>query len=100
MCHLCIVELQAAGCMSTDGYVTFVDRLKDCIRRRGENVSTADIERVLAQLPDVAEVAAYRVPSDIPGGEDEIMCSIVPAAGARPDTYAIAKHAFEKIPPR
>lgn len=87
-----------AARLGADGYVTFVDRLKDCIRRRGENVSAADVERVLAELPDVAEVAAYGVPSAIPGGEEEIMCSIVLAAGAQPDTQTIAKHASAKMP--
>lgn len=66
-----------AGVMSEDGLVTFVDRIKDCIRRRGENISPAEIEAVVSELPEVAEVAACAVPSDIPGTEDEIMLAIV-----------------------
>jgi crotonobetaine/carnitine-CoA ligase len=71
-----------AARMADDGYVTFVDRIKDCIRRRGENVSAADIEAAIARLPGVAEVAAFAVPSDVRGGEDEIMLAIVRLPGA------------------
>ncbi|MEG3162775.1 AMP-binding protein [Sphingomonas sp. LB2R24] len=87
-----------AGRMDADGYVVFVDRLKDCIRRRGENISATDIERTLAELPGVDEVAAFAVPSDIPGGEDEIMCAIVPRAGAVVDLVALAAHARARMP--
>src|SRR3546814_5118115 len=50
--------------------------------RRGENISASDIETTLGRLAGVAQVAAYAVPSDIPGGEDEIMLSIVREPGA------------------
>lgn len=55
-----------------DTYVYFVNRIKDCIRRRRENISATDIEVSLADLHGVAESGAYPVPSDIPGGEYEI----------------------------
>lgn len=87
-----------AGRMDHDGYVTFVDRIKDCIRRRGENISTTDIERTLCEIPGVAEVAAYAVPSDIQGGEDEIMCAVVTAPGAAIAPAAIAEHARATMP--
>jgi crotonobetaine/carnitine-CoA ligase len=87
-----------AGRMDADGYVTFVDRIKDCIRRRGENISATDIEAVLAELPGVAEVAAYAVPSDIPGGEDEIMCAIVRSADAPVEAARIVEHARARMP--
>jgi len=67
-----------AAVMDADGVVTFVDRIKDCIRRRGENIAAAEVEGVVASLPGVIEVAAFAVPSDLPGGEDEIMLAIVP----------------------
>jgi crotonobetaine/carnitine-CoA ligase len=87
-----------AGRMATDGYVTFVDRIKDCIRRRGENISALDIEQSLAVLPGVIEIAAYAVPSDVEGGEDEIMLAIVQAPGvdiAPSDVIACAR---ERMP--
>lgn len=87
-----------AGRMDTEGYVTFIDRIKDCIRRRGENISATDIERTLAELPGVREVAAFAVPSDIPGGEDEIMCAVVPDVDVLIDPAALAAHAKARMP--
>jgi carnitine-CoA ligase len=70
-----------AGVMNADGLVTFVDRIKDCIRRRGENIAASEVEALLAQIPGIAEIAAFAVGSDIPGGEDELMLAIVPMPG-------------------
>lgn len=72
-----------AGTMRQDGMVTFIDRIKDCIRRHGENISATEVEAVVAMLPGVAEVAAYAVPSDAPGSEDEVMLSVVPRRAPR-----------------
>lgn len=66
-----------AGSMDEDGFVFFVDRLRDCIRRRGQNISSFEVERPFLALADVVEAAAYAVPSEIPGGEDEIMVAVV-----------------------
>src|SRR3546814_11571033 len=82
-----------AGRREPDGYFTFIDRIKDCIRRRGENISASDIETTLGRLAGVAQVAAYAVPSDIPGGEDEIMLSIVREPGATLPPAEILVHA-------
>jgi crotonobetaine/carnitine-CoA ligase len=60
-----------------EGYYYFVDRMRDVIRRRAENISSYDIERVLAEHPAVAECAAVAVPSGIEGGEDEIKVCLV-----------------------
>jgi carnitine-CoA ligase len=70
-----------AGTMDASGLLTFVDRIKDCIRRRGENISASEVEALVAGIEGVAEVAAYAVPSDIPGCEDELMLAVVPAPG-------------------
>lgn len=87
-----------AGRIDDDGYVYFVDRIKDCIRRRGENISAADIEASFADLPGIAEIAAYAVPSEIDGGEDEIMIAIVPLVGAAIAPELVATHSRQKIP--
>lgn len=87
-----------AAWMSADGYVTFVDRIKDCIRRRGENISATDIEAIFARLEGVAEIAAFAVPSDIEGGEDEIMIAIVPASPSALAPAAILEHARRTLP--
>ena len=47
-----------------DGWYYFVDRMKDTIRRRGENISTFEVETVVREHPDVAECAAIGVPAD------------------------------------
>lgn len=72
-----------AGTMDDSGLLTFVDRIKDCIRRRGENISATEVEMLVAGIDGVAEVAAYAVPSAIPGCEDELMLAIVPHLGTQ-----------------
>ncbi|WP_326535689.1 AMP-binding protein [Pseudorhodoferax sp.] len=67
------------GYLDADGYLFFVDRKKDAIRRRGENVSSWEVEQVIAQHPAVAEVAVYAVGST--QSEDEVMASVVCHAG-------------------
>lgn len=59
-----------------EGFYVFVTRKKDIIRRRGENISGAEIDRCVSLHPKVAECAAIGVPS--PLGEEEIFLAIVP----------------------
>jgi len=49
------------GICDADGYVWFVDRKKDCIRRRGENISAFEVEQILMRHPGVAQVAVFPV---------------------------------------
>ncbi|TAJ74046.1 MAG: ATP-dependent acyl-CoA ligase [Phenylobacterium sp.] len=58
----------------------FVDRMKDAIRRRGENISSQEVEREIAAYPGVLEVAVIGVPS--PHGDQEVMAVIAPEEGA------------------
>ena len=87
-----------AGVMGDAGLVTFVDRIKDCIRRRGENISAAEVEAALLQLPGDAEVAAFAVPSSVRGGEDEVMLAVVPMPGATLTPGIIGDHAHNVLP--
>jgi crotonobetaine/carnitine-CoA ligase len=87
-----------AGVMGEDGYVTYIDRIKDCIRRRGENISSFEVELAISRLKGVAEVAAYAVPSGIAGGEDEIMLAVVTAEGAVLNPAIIASYADRVLP--
>lgn len=54
-----------------DGWYYLIDRLKDSIRRRGENISSYEVESVVARYPGVIECAAIAVPAEL--GEDEVM---------------------------
>jgi carnitine-CoA ligase len=62
-----------------DDYFYFVSRKKDIIRRRGENIAGAEIDRVVGSHPAVHEAGAIAVPSEL--GEDEILVAVVPKAG-------------------
>jgi crotonobetaine/carnitine-CoA ligase len=63
-----------------DGFYYFVARKQDIIRRRGENVAGAELDRVVGMHPDVAEAAAIGVPSDL--GEEDVLVAVVPRPGA------------------
>ncbi|UFJ42622.1 ATP-dependent acyl-CoA ligase [Brevibacillus humidisoli] len=58
------------GYRDEDGYFYFKDRLKDCIRYRGENISSYEIEQVVNKYPSVRESAAIGVPSEV--GEEDV----------------------------
>lgn len=79
-----------------DGWFYFVDRSKDSIRRRGENVSSFEVEQVLSSLPGVEECAVYGVPSDVM--EDEVMAAVVPVDGAVPDFADLARQCAGRLP--
>lgn len=64
------------GRLDEDGYLYFVDRKKEAIRRRGENISAYEVETILCRHPDIQEAAA--VPVDAELGEDELMVYLVP----------------------
>jgi len=64
-----------------DGYYFFVARQKDIIRRRGENISGAELDRVVESHPQVAQAAAIAVPSEL--GEDEVLVAVVAAPHAQ-----------------
>ena len=62
-----------------DGYFKFVDRLKDVIRRRGENISSFEVEEALLRHEAVEAVAVFPVGSDL--AEDEVMAAVVVKQG-------------------
>jgi crotonobetaine/carnitine-CoA ligase len=57
------------GSVDEDGYLRFLGRLDDVIRRGGENIRPSDVEAVLATHPAVEEVAVVGVPDDVVGQE-------------------------------
>jgi crotonobetaine/carnitine-CoA ligase len=78
-----------------EGIYTFVGREKEIIRRRGENLSPAEVEEALATHPDVAEVAVIGVPSDL--SEEEVKAFVVATPGAAADPGALHAWAAERL---
>jgi carnitine-CoA ligase len=78
------------GRLDPDGYLVFLDRLKDTIRRRGENISSWEVERVVAEHPAVGQAAAYGVPSEL--SEEEVMLAVVPGDGQHVDPADLIRH--------
>jgi crotonobetaine/carnitine-CoA ligase len=80
------------------GYLWYIDRIKDTIRRRGENISSYEVEAVLLEHPAVAEVAAVAVKAE-QGGEDEVMACIVLEPDAdRPDPVELLDYCAPRMP--
>jgi crotonobetaine/carnitine-CoA ligase len=79
-----------------DGAFRFVDRIKDAIRRRGENVSSYEVEQVLLSHADVAGAAVFPVRSEL--AEDEVMAAIVAALDRRIDCAALARFCEARLP--
>lgn len=59
-----------------DGYFFFVDRLKDIVRRRGENISSLEVERTVARHDGIAEAAVIGVPAEL--SDEELLLFVVP----------------------
>jgi len=79
-----------------DGRFRFLDRLKDAIRRRGENVSSYEVEQVLLAHPAVAEAAVFPVRSEL--AEDEVMAAIVVRGGEAVDPAALCGWCASRLP--
>jgi crotonobetaine/carnitine-CoA ligase len=73
-----------------DGYFFFVDRKSDFMRRRGENISSFEVEKIINSHPKVLESAAYAIPSEL--GEDEVMAAIVLQPGATLEPHELVQY--------
>lgn len=78
------------------GNYYFIDRIKDAIRRRGENISSFEVETEVCSYPTVQEAAAVAVPS--PLGEDEVLIAVVPVPGEVIDPTALLHHLIHRMP--
>lgn len=79
------------------GYLTFLDRKKDVVRRGGENISSAELERIIQALPEVGECAVVGVPSE--HTEEEIKLVIVPSSGQELSLRALHEKLRQELPP-
>jgi crotonobetaine/carnitine-CoA ligase len=89
------------GLLDERGYLTFIDRMKDCIRRRGENISSWEVESTINAHEAVLECAAYGVASEL--SEADVMVAVVlqPGASLAPEAlldYCTGKMAHFAIP--
>ncbi|XVQ09811.1 AMP-binding protein [Spirillospora sp. CA-255316] len=80
-----------------EGRYRFVDRIKDVIRRRGENISSHEVEAAVRTHPSVAEAAAFPVPSDL--AEDEVMVAVLVRPGREFDPADLVRHCERELPP-
>jgi crotonobetaine/carnitine-CoA ligase len=80
-----------------DGYFWFVARKRDIIRKRGENISGAELDRVVESHPDVLQAAAIPVPDAL--GEDEILVAVALRPGVSLDARAVADWCRDRLAP-
>jgi crotonobetaine/carnitine-CoA ligase len=84
------------GRIDAAGNFWYVDRKKDAMRRRGENISSFEVEQAILRHPPVAEVAAIGVPSEL--GEDDVMVCIVTKPGETLDVATFMDFCSERLP--
>jgi len=78
-----------------EGNLFFTDRKTDSMRRRGENISSFEVESIVEKHPDVAVCAAFGVPSEL--GEDEVMLWVIPQKGTQLDLKDLIQHCSENM---
>jgi crotonobetaine/carnitine-CoA ligase len=84
------------GYTDEDGYFYFIDRKKDALRRRGENISSHEVEAVLLAYPGVGAAAAVGTPSDL--GEDEVLAVLQLESGQHLDFTELFAHCDRSMP--
>lgn len=87
-----------AGRFDAEGRLYFIDRLKDRIRRRGENISSYEIEQVVNTYPGVVESAAVGVKVAGAGGEEEVKVCVVVEAGVPLEPVALLDYCAARMP--
>ncbi len=85
-----------AGFIDAQGRLYFVDRVTDSMRRRGENISSMEVEDIVNQHPDVLECAVFPVWAD--ESEQEVMVTITPRPDAKIDHLALTRFCSERMP--
>ncbi len=84
------------GRVDADGYLYFVDRKADYMRRRGENISSWEIEKVFHEHPAVKDVCVHAVASDV--GEDDVKATIVLRSDAELTQEQLCRWSVEHLP--
>jgi len=84
------------GRVDGDGYLYFVDRKKEIIRRRGENISAFEVEMIICRHPAITEAAAVPVPSEL--SEDDLMVYLVRTPGSTVSFEELIGFCAENMP--
>lgn len=84
------------GSKDEDGFFYFVDRKKDAIRRRGENISSFEVEAAVNTHPGILESAAFPIKSDVI--EDDVMVVAVLKPGEALTPEAFTEHCVARMP--
>ncbi len=79
-----------------DGFYRFLDRMKDAIRRRGENISAYEVEQVLVSHPQIENAAVFAVRSEL--AEDEVMATVVLRSGSTLSHAALLDYCQPRMP--
>jgi carnitine-CoA ligase len=84
------------GRLDDDGFLYFVDRKKDALRRRGENISSFEMERTFHGHPAIKDVAVHSVPSDV--GEDDVKITAVLQPDVALTQEELCRWSVDKVP--
>jgi crotonobetaine/carnitine-CoA ligase len=84
------------GRLDEDGFIYFVDRKKDALRRRGENISSFEMEKTLFGHPGLRDVAVHAVPSEV--SEDDVKITVVLQEGAQLTEEELCRWMAERVP--
>lgn len=79
-----------------DGWYYFVDRMRDTIRRRGENISSFEVENAVLEYPDVVDCAAVGIRT--PLGDDEVLAAVIVRDPASFDPAALIEFLTPRMP--
>ena len=85
-----------AGRYDEAGNIYFVDRIKDAIRRRGENISSMEVEGIVSQHPSIAECAVYPVDSEY--SEQEVAVAVALKGGEKLDEVELVRWLEPRMP--
>ncbi len=84
------------GMFDKDGFFYFIDRKKDYLRRRGENISSFEMEAAFSTHPDISEVAVHAVLS--PAGEDDLKVTAILHEGSTLTEEDLCRWCMDKVP--
>ncbi len=84
------------GVLDSDHNLTYVDRVKDSLRRRGENISSVEVETVVIGHPAVVEAAVVGVASDL--GEDDVLLFVTTQPDSALDYVELLDFCSERMP--